>query len=112
MFSGRFNDDAKLTYMKSVREFLDAEGVPTYMVEPTGGGDSFGDKTVDGLHRAKALLVFGTEDYGAKTGAQYETFRELEYAHQNELMIIPLKLGQTYPPRPDGDTGPGGSCQK
>ena len=95
----------KPRYMQRVKELLDSQGVPTYMVDAGGAGGTFGDQTVLGLYRAKALLAFCTEDYGAKTGAQYETYVELQYAYQKHLRIIPIRLCETYPPQPADEVG-------
>ena len=91
--------------MKRVKELLDSKGVPTFMVDAGGAGGTFGDQTALGLYRAKALLAFCTEDYGAKTGAQYETYVELKYAYQKQLRIIPIRLCETYPPQPGDEEG-------
>ena len=95
----------KSRYMKRVKELLDSKGVPTFMVDAGGAGGTFGDQTALGLYRAKALLAFCTEDYGAKTGAQYETYVELKYAYQKQLRIIPIRLCETYPPQPEDEAG-------
>ncbi|CAE7366609.1 unnamed protein product [Symbiodinium sp. CCMP2592] len=100
LISGRFNSAEKIEYMKRVKKLLDDQGVPTFMVEAQGAGDTFGDKTDLGLYQAKALLAFCTADYGAKTGAEYETYVELRYARQNHLPIIPIQLCDTFPPKP------------
>ncbi|CAE7250540.1 unnamed protein product [Symbiodinium necroappetens] len=105
LISGRFNSDEKMDYMKRVKELLDDQGVPTFMVEAQGAGDSFGDKTMLGLYQAKALVAFCTADYGAKTGAQYETYLELRYAHQKDLPIIAVQLCDTFPPKPNDLAG-------
>ncbi|CAE7266533.1 unnamed protein product [Symbiodinium natans] len=105
LVSGRFNSSAKMQYMKRVKELLDSKGVPTFMVDAGGAGGTFGDQTALGLYRAKALLAFCTEDYGAKTGAQYETYVELKYAYQKQLRIIPIRLCETYPPQPEDEAG-------
>lgn len=58
-----------------------------------------------GLYQAKALVAFCTADYGAKTGAQYETYLELRYAHQKDLPIIAVQLCDTFPPKPNDLAG-------
>ena len=105
LISGRFNSDDKIKYMKAVKEQLEAEGVPVFMVETWGAGDEFGSQTAMGLYRSKAIVAFCSSDYGEKTGAQYETFIELRYAHQHKLHIIPVQLHDTYPPLPRDDNG-------
>ncbi|CAE7021716.1 unnamed protein product [Symbiodinium natans] len=105
LISGRFNSQEKLSYMRSVKRVLDSEGVPVCMVQTRGPGDSFGNLTELGLYRALGLIAFCTDDYGAVTGAQYETFVELRYAHQNKLPIIPVQLCDTFPPEPPDEEG-------
>eukprot|EP00913_Durusdinium_trenchii_P012908 g12122.t1 len=87
MLSGRFNRDDIKDYMRIVRRRLEELQVTTFMVEAGGGGE-FGSLTLMGLGRAKAMVAFCTEEYGALTGVGYETFRELEFAHQQNLPII------------------------
>ena len=79
--------------------------VDSFLVEAGEAGGSFGELTVVGLYRAKALVAFCTEDYGAETGAGYETYRELEYAHQQKLRIIPVQLSEVFPPEPADERG-------
>ncbi|CAJ1440920.1 unnamed protein product, partial [Effrenium voratum] len=61
---------------------------------------NFGEMTRFGLAEAKALVAFCTSEYGAYTGVGYETFRELEFAHEREMTIIPIRLSSTLPPQP------------
>ncbi|CAE7447865.1 unnamed protein product [Symbiodinium necroappetens] len=100
MVSGRFNDAEMVAYIKSVRDILIAKGVPIFMVDTQGPGDAFGVQTVEGLYKAKALLAFCGTNYGQRTGAGYETYVELRYAHDNKLEIIPIQLCDTFPPQP------------
>ena len=51
-----------------VRRRLEELQVTTFMVEAGGGGE-FGSLTLMGLGRAKAMVAFCTEEYGALTGA-------------------------------------------
>lgn len=75
-------------------------------------GDDFAKKTVHGLCNAWALVVFGTSEYGAKTGAGYETYWELKYAHDHDLYLVPIQLckDEDWPPAPaDFDGGSEGA---
>ena len=105
LLSGRFNSEEKVAYMRKVKELLEAKEVPVFIVQTQGAGDRFGPQTTMGLYKAKALLAFCTSDYGAKTGAQYETYVELQYAWQKKLIIIPVQLSNTFPPQPDDEEG-------
>ncbi|CAE7460798.1 unnamed protein product [Symbiodinium sp. CCMP2592] len=100
MVSGRFNDEQMVAYMKTVRDILVNVGVPVFMVDTQGAGDAFGTQTLQGLYTAKALLAFCGQSYGQRTGARYETYVELRYAHDNDLEIIPIQLCDIFPPRP------------
>ncbi|CAE7829147.1 unnamed protein product [Symbiodinium necroappetens] len=100
MVSGRFNDTEMVDYIKKVRDILTHKGVPIFMVDTQAPGDAFGSQTLQGLYTAKALLAFCGTNYGQRTGARYETYVELRYAHDNNLEIIPIQLCDTFPPRP------------
>ena len=100
MLSGRFSTPEKCEYMKSLKRVLEGKGVHCYLVE-AGPGDEFGSQTMEGLACAKAMLAVCCEDYGAYTGAGYETYYEVRYAWDHQLPIIPLRLCETYPPQPD-----------
>ena len=105
LVSGRFNCQKYLDYMTEVTRLLKDRGVDIFMVKTRGPGDEFGSQTMLGLYRALGIIAFCTADYGAKTGIQYETFRELEYAHQHHLRIIPVQLCETFPPEPADEIG-------
>ena len=66
-------------------------------------GQSFAELTRIGLGRAKGMVAFCTSEYGAYTGAGYETFHELEYAHDNNLYIFPIRLCEQWPPAPQNN---------
>lgn len=111
MLSGRFDRPSVVAYMKTVKSGLEAQGIKTYMVN-CGAGQSYAEPTMEGMFHAWAMVVFGTDHYGAKTGARYETYFELEYAHQNDLLIIPVQLCESWPPRPtDFDGNISGAAQ-
>lgn len=110
MLSGRFNNPKNIAYMNKVKALLDKQGIPTYMVS-SQTGQRFSGPTMFGLYHAKAMVVFGTIDYGAKTVAGYETFYELQYAHEHELHLIPIQLSSTWPPKPDNDKEDAGKIQ-
>ena len=105
MISGRFNDQQKMNYMRQVYELLRDRSVPIDMVKANFAGATFGDQTARFLYRAKALLAFCTSDYGEKTGAQYETYVELQYAHNYALTILPIQLCHEFPPCPKEEEG-------
>ena len=100
MLSGRFSTPEKCEYMKSLKRALEGKGVHCYLVE-AGPGDEFGFQTMEGLACAKAMLAVCCEEYGAYTGAGYETYYEVRYAWDHQLPIIPLRLCEVYPPQPE-----------
>lgn len=111
MLSGRFNKPEIVEYIKNVKKVLDEEDIPTFMVD-AAHGEEFARPTMYGLYHAKAMAVFGTDAYGARTAVGYETYYELEYAHQHGLHLIPLKLCNKWPPEPkDHDGGEKGKIQ-
>eukprot|EP00438_Fugacium_kawagutii_P000362 Skav226447 [mRNA] locus=scaffold2660:481300:482643:- [translate_table: standard] len=60
---------------------------------------------MDGLNNAKVMVAFCFDDYGEQTGVGFETYDELQYAHEKKIKIIPVKLGEDYPPHPPGRAG-------
>ena len=88
--------------MKTVKKQLEARNVPVFMVEATVG-QSFADLTRIGLCRAKGMVTFCTSEYGAYTGVGYETFHELEFAHDHRLPLFPIRLCEQWPPAPQNN---------
>ena len=80
-----------IEYMKAVKKQLEARNIPVFMVEATVG-QSFADLTRIGLCHAKGMVTFCTSEYGAYTGVGYETFHELEFAHDHRLPLFPIRL--------------------
>ena len=72
------------------------------MVEATVG-QSFADLTRVGLCLAKGMVTFCTSEYGAYTGVGYETFHELEFAHDHRLPLFPIRLCEQWPPAPQNN---------
>eukprot|EP00435_Cladocopium_sp_Y103_P032341 s273_g8.t1 len=89
-----------IAYMKEVKSQMEARHVPVFMVDASVG-QSFGHMTREGLCRAKGMVAFCTSEYGAYTGVGYETFHELEFAHENEL--FPIRLCELWPPAPQNN---------
>ena len=85
-----------------LKKQLEARNVPVFMVEATVG-QSFADLTRIGLGRAKGMVTFCTSEYGAYTGVGYETFHELEFAHDHRLPLFPIRLCEQWPPAPQNN---------
>ena len=97
-----------VAYMKEVKSQLETRNVPVFMVDASTGQD-FGQMTWEGLYCAKGMVAFCTSEYGAYTGVGYETFYELEFAHQNQLPLFPIRLCDQWPPAPQNNER--GTCQ-
>ena len=85
--------------MRAVKKQLEARNIPVVVVEATVG-QSFADVTWKGLYHAKGMVTFCTSEYGAYTGVGYETFYELEFAHDHQLRMFPIRLCDEWPPAP------------
>ena len=104
MLSGRFNTPERFEYIRRVQEALENRGVETFLVN-VGGGQRFNFPTMEGLVNMRKMAAFCEWDYGAFTGAAYETFHELSYAWEEQIPIIPVKYCQTWPPMPPDRAG-------
>ncbi|CAL1142618.1 unnamed protein product [Cladocopium goreaui] len=102
LLSARFNNDEIIAYMRAVKKQLEARNIPVFVVEATVG-QSFADLTRIGLLRAKGMVAFCTSEYGAYTGVGYETFHELEFAHDHQLPLFPIRLCDEWPPAPQNN---------
>ena len=78
------------------------------MVDASTGLD-FGQPISEELFRAKGMVAFCTSEYGAYTGVGYDTFYELEFAHENGLPLFPIRLCELWPPAPQNNER--GTCQ-
>ena len=88
--------------LNTIKASLESRRVPTHMVVAgVGPGQILAmPPTMKGLHYAKMIVAFCTEDYGAKTTARYGTIQELRYARKYKLPIISVQYGEKYPPQP------------
>merc|ERR1711879_936168 len=77
-------------------------GVPIFIVKVMAG-QSFGSETLKGLYHMKMMVAVCFDDYGEKTTGTYETYRELEYAYNHSIPIIPIRLSSSWPPQPPGE---------
>ena len=70
-----------------------------------GGGDDFGDMTMDYLGRLDdekgVMLAVCTENYAEITASKYSSYVELKFAYEHDVHRIPLRVGPVYPPTPD-----------
>lgn len=103
MFSARFDGSEMEQKFRKVHELLVAHKFDNLMVSVSGGGD-FGEKTLEYLGRLDeergVMLAVCTENYGEMTDSEYSSNRELKFALDQKLHVIPLRVVEMYPPRP------------
>lgn len=110
MFSARFDRGPVEKKFRKVHEILLARNYNVLMVN-VGPTEDFGTKTDEYLARLYkengTLLAVCTDNYAEKTASNYSSFKELKFAHEQRLSILPLKISDTYPPEPPhGPTHP------
>jgi len=81
-----------LEYVDMVKKCLEEKGIQTML--KSEGETSGAMFRKDNL---KAMVVFGTKDYGEK-GRQ--TYYDLKHAYRHNIDLIPLQLSETWPPEP------------
>ena len=110
MFSARFDRGPVEKKFRKVHEIMLKRNYSVLMVN-VGPTEDFGAKTDEYLARLYkengTLLAVCTDDYAEKTASNYSSFKELKFAHEQRLPILPLKICDTYPPEPShGPTHP------
>lgn len=75
-----------------------------------GAGESFNELTVAYLQRLKEergiMLAVCTGDYGEMSSlSQFCSYNELKYAFDKKIDVLPLRVGDEYPPNPPGGKG-------
>ena len=76
------------------------------LVVEANAGQKFGPMTMQCLTQMDVMVAFAFEDYGQKTASKFCSYYEVDYAHQNNVPIIPLKLYDgAWPPQPDPEGG-------
>jgi len=106
MMSARFNGDKYEDMARALASELRKKGVNVYIVE-AGVGTTFGDKTIYGMYHMVAMICFCSPNYGQKTTAIYSSFGELKNAAENGITLVPIKMGDVWPPVPPEDTDGG-----
>ena len=72
------------------------------LIVNANAGDQFGPMTMECLTQMDVMVAFAFEDYGQQTASKFCSYYEVDYAHQNNIPIIPLKLYDgVWPPQPD-----------
>ena len=103
MFSARFDGGAVEHKIRRVHKILCEHSYEILMVE-VGAGESFGTMTVRYLNQLKRdqgiMIAVCTGHYGEMTSSKYSSYYELEFAHTHGITVLPLKMEDTYPPKP------------
>ncbi|CAE7257913.1 unnamed protein product [Symbiodinium sp. CCMP2592] len=110
MISARFDGGPVEKLMRRMQRILDARNYHVLIVE-AGAGDDFGDATLEYLYQIKrengVILAVCTWNYAEMTASQYSSHKELQFALENSIEVIPLRVEDTYPPKPPfGDHHP------
>ncbi|CAE7765716.1 FAP50 [Symbiodinium necroappetens] len=105
MFSARFDGGDIEHKFRRVHKILQEHNFPVLMVD-AGVGDNFGkltSKYLSKIEREKGVLIcVCTAHYAEKTTSPFCSFKELEFARDYSLDVLPLKVADVYPPRPPG----------
>ncbi|CAE7247746.1 SPY, partial [Symbiodinium sp. CCMP2456] len=114
MFSARFDGGDTEMLFRQVYKILKDRGYPVMMVEEGAGGD-FGTKTATFLGRLRkhkgVMLSVCTSHYGEMTSSTYSSYKEVKFAQDHDLEILPLRMcGDPWPPEPP--SGPGHKYDK
>ena len=103
MFSARFDGGPIEKKMRRVHQILVDNSYSALMVG-VGAGESFGDFTVEYLSRLKAdeglMIAVCTHHYGEMTSSKFCSYYELKFAVTHGITVLPLRVEDTYPPRP------------
>ncbi|CAE7244662.1 unnamed protein product [Symbiodinium sp. CCMP2592] len=114
MFSARFDGKETEQLFRRVYKLLKSWNYPVLMVDAKAGKD-FGDYTAMYLGRLLesrdgVMLSVCTWHYGEVTKSKYSSYEELKFAYGNDIEILPLRLCDMWPPKPD--FGPNHACDK
>ena len=104
MFSARFDGTEAERLFRRVYSILKDQNYPVMMVEEGAGGD-FGTKTATFLGRLRkhngVLLSVCTSHYGEITNSTYSSYKEVKFAQDHNVQILPLRMcGDPWPPEP------------
>ena len=99
----RFNNASVMRQMQAVQQILTLRNYEVVVVDTDAGAD-LGHNTMACLGRIKReqgiILGVCTWDYAEVTSSQYSSHKELRYALDNDIDVLPLRVEETYPPMP------------
>ncbi|CAE7672807.1 unnamed protein product [Symbiodinium sp. CCMP2456] len=105
MFSARFDGGNIEFKFRRVYKILKDHNFPVLMVD-AGVGDDFGKATMKFLNKIESekgvLICVCTDHYAEKTSSPFCSFEELKFAYEYRVDVLPLKVGDIYPPKPPG----------
>ncbi|CAK9036601.1 Hypothetical protein SCF082_LOCUS21792 [Durusdinium trenchii] len=105
MFSLRFDGGEVEKNFRAVHALLQAYEYDVLMVD-ADAGDNFGILTTEYLSRVKnengVMLAVCTETYGEMTTSPYCSGKEVQYASDYKIQVVPLWAAGVYPPKPPG----------
>ncbi|CAE7873804.1 unnamed protein product [Symbiodinium necroappetens] len=113
MFSARFDGGEVEAKIRRVYKILKDHRFNVLMVAAKGG-DDFGTMTMQYLNetyeKRGVIISVCTRHYGEKTSSSYSSFKELRYAQDWAVDVLPLRMHEVYPPEPP--SGPGHKFDK
>ncbi|CAE7694077.1 GPD2 [Symbiodinium sp. CCMP2592] len=105
MFSARFDGGIIEHKFRHVHKILKEHNFPVLMVD-ADVGDDFGKATTKYLNKIEkekgVLICVCTAHYAEKTSSPFCSFKELQFALDYSLDVLPLKVADVYPPQPPG----------
>lgn len=103
MFTARFDNGAVEWKIRRVHQILREHSYDINMVE-AGAGESFGTMTARYLNKLKEdrgiMIAVCTGHFGEMTSSKYSSYYELKFAVRHGIKVLPLRMEDTYPPRP------------
>ncbi|CAE6963709.1 yciC [Symbiodinium sp. CCMP2592] len=105
MFSARFDGGIIEHKFRHVHKILKEHNFPVLMVD-ADVGDDFGKATTKYLNKIEkekgVLICVCTAHYAEKTSSPFCSFKELQFALDYSLDVLPLKVADVDPPQPPG----------
>ena len=90
-------------HMRAVQELLTLHNYEVLMVD-TDAGTDVGQNTLACLGRIKResgiILAVCSRNYAEVTASRFCSYRQLRFALDNGIEVLPLRVEETYPPEP------------
>ena len=98
--SARFLSDRNEAQARELNEELKKLNFVKSIIVDVAAGDDFESMTIHCLNKMKAMVVFGSEEYGAMTESSYSSYHELKYANRRNIHMIVIQMCEEWPPKP------------